>query len=181
MSTQPFATFTTPPFELSVRLADEGVPLRAIARATNIPSEDVRAVLRHAVATGQLLELPKEDWPPGFPRDQRALQLSRMQASNPEQLLISVQRIFRLSASQASLFLMLLQHPHISKARLDKAHKTVDVHVCQMRPKLALLGLDIETLWGYGYQLSPADRKRAMDMVIGEIADTSTNTADQPP
>ena len=61
---------------IAVRLADEGVPLRAIARATNTPSDQLRTKLREARDEGRLLDLPKEDWPPGFPRDQRALQLS---------------------------------------------------------------------------------------------------------
>jgi hypothetical protein len=33
--------------------------------------------LRLAQTTGALVELPRDDWPPGFPRYQRALQLSR--------------------------------------------------------------------------------------------------------
>jgi hypothetical protein len=63
----------------------KGVPLGAIARVTRISSEVLRERLRDAKATGSLVELPRDDWPPGFSRDQRALQLSRLAArSRPD-------------------------------------------------------------------------------------------------
>ena len=58
---------TTPPIDLAIRLADEGVPLRAIARATAIPSEQLRDELYSAKINGLLIELPSEDWPPRAP------------------------------------------------------------------------------------------------------------------
>jgi hypothetical protein len=88
---------------IAVRLADEGVPLRAIARATNTPSDQLRAKLREAHDEGRLLDLPKEDWPPGFPRDQRALQLSRMVTQNPEAVTLAASRVFGLTATEVSL------------------------------------------------------------------------------
>ena len=63
---------------IAVRLADEGVPLRAIARATDIPSARLYETLTLAKMEGRLLELPRDDWPPGYPRDRRSLQLSRL-------------------------------------------------------------------------------------------------------
>src|SRR3954465_15888923 len=67
--------YALPAVDFAIRLADEGVPLRAIARATKIPSEELRTALEEARDDGRLIELPRDDWPPGFPRDQRALQL----------------------------------------------------------------------------------------------------------
>ena len=64
--------------DIAVRLADQGVPLRAIARAVRMPSSDLREQLHEALSDGRLLELPCDDWPPGCPKDQRALQISRM-------------------------------------------------------------------------------------------------------
>jgi hypothetical protein len=58
---------------IAVAMADEGVPLRSIARVTRIPSSDLRERLRDAKDIGDLIALPSlDDWPPGFPRDQRA-------------------------------------------------------------------------------------------------------------
>jgi hypothetical protein len=88
---------------IAVRLADEGVPLRAIARAINTPSDQLRTKLREARDEGRLLDLPKEDWPPGFPRDQRALQLSRMVTRNPEAVTLAANHIFGLTATEVTL------------------------------------------------------------------------------
>jgi hypothetical protein len=171
---------TTPlPIELSVRLADEGVPLRAIARAIGTPSDVVREELVAARQEGRLLELPRDDWPPGFPRDQRALQLSRLVTENREALILGVQKSFRLTATQATLLLALVQHPQVAKSRmpLGISVRCADVHICTLRRLLAPLGVHIETIWGYGFQLAPADRRRVMDMVLGEIVEVQESAA----
>src|SRR5881394_2800927 len=138
--------------EIAVRLADEGVPLRAIARATRMPSALVRERLRTALASGQLLDLPREDWPSGFPRDQRALQLSRLSSENRDQLLVAMQRIFGLTPTEISLLLLLVQHPTLHKGRINDAmtSRTIEVHVCRIRQRLEPHGIHIETLWGHG-------------------------------
>ena len=75
---------------IAVKLADEGVPLRAIARATAIPSATLYEVLIEARTEGRLLALPRDDWPPGCPRDQRSLQLSRLVSENPDGLMLTI-------------------------------------------------------------------------------------------
>jgi hypothetical protein len=154
---------------LTVRLADEGVPLRAIARATSIPSHDLREHLLDAQADGRLLELPHDDWPPGFPRDQRSLQITRLSVENRSALLLAVRQIFHLTRSQAQLLLALIQNTELARGRLDMG-KIVDVHICHMRPLLQAFGISIETLWGYGYQLSADNRRRAMDLILQRVA-----------
>ena len=52
------------PALLAARLADEGVPICAIARALKIPSDDVRETLQDALGEGVIVEYPREDWPP---------------------------------------------------------------------------------------------------------------------
>jgi DNA-binding response OmpR family regulator len=151
---------------IAVRLADEGVPLRAIARATHIPSESVREQLREAKDNGLLLDLPKEDWPPGFPRDQRALQLSRMVVEDREAVMLALQRVFRLTSTEVTLMMTLLQHATVPKARIDMVHKTIDVHIFNIRRRLLPFEVFIDTLWGYGYQLSADSRKRIMDLIL---------------
>lgn len=163
-----------PVTDFAVRLADEGVPLRAIARATKIPSDDLRDALFEAQRDGRLLELPRDDWPPGFPRDQRALQLSRLVVENRGGLFIAVQQIFHLQMVEVTLLLQLLQHDTMSKKRDDMAVKTVDVHICSMRKKLRPFDIKILTLWGYGYKLPIDQRRRAMDLIIRHVAAAPT-------
>jgi hypothetical protein len=65
--------------EIAIRLADEGVPLRAIARACRIPSSELRAQLEAAHKDGRIVDLPKEDWPPYDVRSRRTVAEVRRQ------------------------------------------------------------------------------------------------------
>jgi len=158
-----------PAVDFAIRLADEGVPLRAIARATRIPSEELRLTLTEARDDGRLIDLPKEDWPPGFPRDQRALQLSRMLSENQDGLFFSIQKTFHLTRAEASLLLSLIQNMQVSKSRADMASKTIDVHICRLRKAMEPFEVKIGTLWGYGYQIAPAARRKIMDLILSQI------------
>jgi hypothetical protein len=89
--------------DIAVRLADEGVPLRAIARAVQIPSSSLREQLHEAKSDGRLLELPCDDWPPGFPRDQRSLQLSRLMVEDRFALSLAVERLFQEALINAAM------------------------------------------------------------------------------
>jgi hypothetical protein len=153
---------------LTIRLADEGVPLRAIARATKQPSIAVREQLHDAKASGHLLELPKEDWPPGFPRDRRALQLSRMMVENRPVLVFSVQKAFGLTPSQANLLLRLLQNSEIAKEN-DSNANLLDVHIHHIRKRLRGFGIIVTTLWGYGFKLSEDARRKTMDLILKSV------------
>lgn len=153
---------------VAVRLADEGVPLRAIARATLIPSPALYERLVEAKTDGRLLSLPRDDWPPGCPRDQRALQLSRLAAENHAALVRSIQRAFRLARKPAQLLLLLTQHEVVPRERVDIDSKSFGVHVCKMRQHLHQYGIKIITLWGFGYQLSPDDRRKAMELILAQ-------------
>ena len=154
---------------IAVRLADEGVPLRAIARATGTPSDQLRIDLRAAKDRGTLLDLPKEDWPPGFPRDQRALQLSRMVNQDPEAIVLAMQHVFRLTSTEVGLLMTLLQHPSVPKARINMAQRTVDVHIFNIRKRLEPFEIAIDTMWGYGYQLTAEARRRIMELILAQV------------
>ena len=45
------------------------------------------------------------------------------------------------------------------------ATKTLDVHICHIRRRLEPFRIRIETLWGYGFQMSPAHRAKARELV----------------
>ena len=160
---------TPPVAAIAVRLADEGVPLRAIARSLHTPSDEVRTSLRNAQLSGQLVALPKEDWPPGFPRDQRALQLSRMVVEDKVAVVLAMQQLFRLTGTEGNLLMLLLQNSSVPKARINLVRRTVDVHVHNVRRRLAPFGIAIVTLWGYGYQLSADSRQRVMEMILAHV------------
>ena len=59
------------------------MPLASDARAVQKPASDLREQLHEALYDGRLLELPVDDWPPGCPKDRRALQISRMARDYP--------------------------------------------------------------------------------------------------
>lgn len=158
--------------DFAVRLADEGVPLRAIARATNISSEDLRESLTTAQSEGRLIELPRDDWPPGFPRDQRALQLSRMVATNREGIHLAVRNTFGMTPTEVQVLMLLIQNPVVAKVRSDMSLKTVDVFIHYVRKRLLPFGIKVITLWGYGYKLSVEDRRRTMDLILKHVAGT---------
>lgn len=158
------------PTTIAVKLADEGVPLRCIARATAIPSATLYEVLIEARTEGRLLALPRDDRPPGCPRDQRSLQLSRLVTENHDGLMLTIQEVFGLAPLPARLLLLLVQHEQVPHARIDIEHKSFSVHVCKMRQRLLRHGIRIRTLWGYGYQLSPDDRRRAMELILARMA-----------
>jgi DNA-binding response OmpR family regulator len=165
------ASTPSPAVEIAIRLADEGVPMRAIARATQIPSAILYDRLQDAKFTGQLLALPRDDWPPGCPRDQRSLQLSRLAVSDPTLLTVTIQTIFHLSPQPARLLLLLTQHEVVSREGTSLVTpKCFDVHVCTMRKKLQSYKIKILSLWGYGYQLSQDDRRKVMDLVLAKVA-----------
>jgi DNA-binding response OmpR family regulator len=151
---------------IAIRLADEGVPLRAIARATGVLSTKLYETLTDARMDGRLLGLPRDDWPAGCPRDQRALQLSRLAIENRDALTLAIQEIFKLPPTGARLLLRLVQHEVVPHARLDINRGSLMVHIYTLRHRLKPHGIEIKTLWGYGYQLSTADRRQAMDLIL---------------
>ena len=158
------------PGVIAVRLADEGVPTRCIARAVAIPSHQLYEILVKARIDGRLLALPRDDWPPGCPRDQRSLQLSRQVTENHDTLMLAIQEVFDLTPLPARLMLMLVQYEQVPHARVDVEHKSFGVHVCKMRRQLFRHGIEIETLWGYGYKLSPEHRRKAMEMILAVVS-----------
>ncbi len=74
---------------------------------------------------------------------------------------------FGLTASEARVRGVLLNRDHAGKETImlalygglhqqDEAEiKIVDVFVCKMRKKLKRFGIEIETVWGRGYRMTP--------------------------
>lgn len=81
-----------------------------------------------------------------------------------------------LTSAEARVFGALMKRPTWTKEQLMVALysdrpddppeiKIVDVFICKLRKKLRPIGVDIETLWGQGYRLTPAMRERAAAII----------------
>src|SRR5262245_45811476 len=117
-------------------------------------------------------ELPCEDWPPGYARDQRAVALRRVLTQDRTLRPPDVGRVFGLTLAEVSSFLILLQRDYLDKNSVPgMVAKCVDVHIHHLRRQLEPHGLAIETLWGEGYRISATDRQRATDMILRATRD----------
>ena len=170
---------TAPAADLAVRLADEGVPLRAIARACELPSEDLRIRLTEAVDAGRIVNLPREDWPPGCPRDQRALQLNRLTAKDKDLVDRAVVQVFRLSLTQARLLLLMVQQAEVSRERVGMDGTLLSVHIHGLRKRLKPFNIAIDTLWGEGYQLSAENRRKITELLLASTQRRQRNDDDR--
>ena len=156
------------------RLADEGVPVAAIARALLLPSDNVREILHDAIAYGVLLDMPKEDWPPGSRRYQRGLTADSL-LNNEERLRFACSRYFKTTRLQSAILSVMLKRHEATKDQLHQVveqmgssdkeatdRKMVDVLICLLRRKLAPFKISIQTSWGVGYLIEPEHRDKAI-------------------
>jgi len=168
-----------------VALADEGVPLRAIARATHTPSEDVYEVLKVALADGQLVELPQSDWPPGSLRRSRKQSDQSLLNLDDETLRIACHEFFGMTRLQAAVFVAILRRPEITKDQVHFAieatrsptadptdQKMIDVVICHIRKclkdfadKRGITAIKLRTIWGQGYALPHAEREKVLALL----------------
>lgn len=181
--------------QIMVRLADEEIPVGAIARATKRPADEVRDILHDAVARGAIIRIPRPDWHP-LPRGERTV-LSAVEKLSDDTILHVCIRLFKITRLQASLFTLLIKRNEVTKEMMHHAieqrrvktakaceetdPKMVDVVVCHLRKRLKAIPLEIKTLWGCGYYMSPVDRRTANEMinafVMGESDGPQTETA----
>lgn len=87
--------------------------------------------------------------------------------------------IFMLTAHEARIFGALMQRETCTKEQLMSALyslrpdsdevmiKIIDVYVCKARKKLAPFGIEITTIWGRGYMLTEAMKRRAREVIDG--------------
>lgn len=115
---------------------------------------------------GRLFALPRDDWPPGYPRDQRALRLSRLASEDRPALYLTVRKLFNFTPSEVQMFLLLIQSAFLPRDRLNMSSNCTAVHVSRIRKRLKPYGISIVTFWGCGYQIPSDDRKKALDLVL---------------
>lgn len=165
--------------EIIVRLANDGVPLRAIVRAMAKPRGAVVKALNDALDLGNIAGLPAEDWPIGSTNEDRAPVTRSIQANDAE-LIINAIRLLGTTKLQSRLLIVLIKRQRATKAILHanvEANrgagdptdpKIVDVVICHLRKKLAKHGIEIKTLWSVGYEMPVEHRKKMMKLLCGE-------------
>ena len=144
--------------EVAIRLADEGVPIAAICRATKIPSDELREQLQAAQEQGRLITMPAHDWPPHDAKPRQVL------AEDREAQGIALRAIVRTTKTETNLLLDLLQKTSICKGKYTSPG-AIDVHAYHLRKKLAPHGIVVISVHGHGYRLEVEDRRRLAEMI----------------
>jgi hypothetical protein len=177
---------------IAMRLAVEGVPIAAIARAIGHPSSDVRDTLEYHLEIGSITEMPIADWPPTARRSDH---MPAFLQKEPEKIqLFSCQRALGLTRLEAGFMLVLLKREEADKETLhfvietqralrrtrpDSVESTdvkmVDVVICKLRKKLKLVNAKIDTLWGHGYYLDEKSRD-TIEALLLEVKISGSNS-----
>jgi hypothetical protein len=168
-----------------VRLADEGIPVRAIARATKLSSEEIRDIIHTATDLGQIVGMPRDDWPAGANRDARQPAPSSVLRLDDEKIIFNISRLFKVTKLQAALFSVLIKRTEVIKETLHQViesrrkpnkeetdPKMVDVVICHLRQRLEPFEITIETQWASGYYMTLDMRKKAnllLEQFIGRL------------
>jgi DNA-binding response OmpR family regulator len=88
-----------------------------------------------------------------------------MAVQDREAVLLAVQQIFKLTAAEVTILMLLIQNAEVHRDRIDLPRKTLDVHICRIRQRLQAFNIKVTTLWGYGYQLPAPHRRKAMALI----------------
>lgn len=155
---------------LIIRLAAEGVPIGAIARATQREVDYVGAVVAGAVAATRIAAAPADDWSAASgPREPeieaaalavieaKAIELRTWLGFNrgPSRLIAAL--LVNGSADRPSLARIITDH-HAN-------HKLIDVVACEARRKLKAFDITFLTVWGTGYRMDEANRQRLRELL----------------
>lgn len=167
---------------VAIRLADEGVPVNAIARGLRTPSGEIRKVLNEAYEKAYLICVPRDDWPRGSTRDHRLPDTVRIDIGSPEFNAHMVRKISGLTPSTALMVGALIKRPEMTRAGLhsilqrserpeETGPKIVDVNICKIRNALRKNQLafgrkaGIENAWGIGYYMTQETKNAILERV----------------
>lgn len=170
---------------VAIRLADEGVPIRAIARALQLPSEAFRPAIKEALSAGRILELPVEDWPAFSTRATRAPRKMILVAPDKRHkarrvlgvedgdMILTMSRVLHTTRLQTTVLLRLMRRGKCTKEMIHEAiennrgnpaeptsAKLIDVVIFHLRRKLRQFDVSIETVHAIGYSLSDESRDK---------------------
>lgn len=169
-----------------VAMANEGIPVCAIARVVNAPSSEIYEALHEAKDIGAIADIPRPDWPPGTRVVDR---LPSVSLPTDDDLAFLCKQTFKLTGLEAAFLVSMLKHRKVEKNQLHNIveqkrmtrgsqpndrdatdPKMVDVMICKLRKKLKLVDKDlrIETIWGGGYFIGSDMKPRIIAHVNGE-------------
>lgn len=175
---------------VAVRAANEGIPVAAIARIIDEPFDVAHNILTSALSTAEIVEMPKNDWPPTAKRSDRLPTSPRI--ANAEDLEFVCQKEFKLTNLEAGFITVLLRNQWADKEKLHGVverqrasryqkpeqseltdPKIVDVIMCKLRKKLRTAdpAIVVTTAWGKGYYFEPVVKQRVYDRIGGPYAD----------
>lgn len=147
---------------VALRLAAEGVPLEVIERALRGSSTEIRHVCQKAVRDGLLKEMPPANWPGQTAPAPRLAAAAMPSTEDVDQRALALRCAIPLTGAQSKVLAVISLLPYADKRVLLKLAcakttqpKTVDIHVYNIRKALKPMGIDIETMWGRGYRLTP--------------------------
>ena len=159
---------------VAARMADEGVPIAAIARVLSIPFADVSDILHEELLQGNILEVPRADWPPGVKIRDHLPTIAITRKTSNDDIAIVCRKMFKLTNLEAGFVVLLLKVEHATKEKLHNVietqraarasrpdnmemtdQKMVDVIICKLRKKLKLIDPEfiISTVWAGGYYI----------------------------
>lgn len=174
---------------LAIRLADEGVPVAAIARAMNRPFGEVADTIRAALHAGEIAAKPPTDWPPGTVRYAPPAERITIPIGNGpsalEEATSAIPITFGLTRAEAKIVAAMMLRDLATKNYLysalygidldgGAAPKIMDVFVCKIRRKLAPHDIEIATVWGRGYRIAPDGKARLVEFRRAEMAVSAT-------
>ncbi len=185
MDTEPtIEGFPLTELAIAVRMANEGIPIRAIARCTKISSADLREHFDEALDEGTIVQLPRDDWPVHGTRENRVPEYAKIGVDDAL-LVLNVVRLFGVTQQQACLLLVLMKRREVTRKMLhnviesrrphpkvETEPKIVDVIICKLRKRLEGFGLAIQTVWSCGYFMPPEHRRKALDMLNAYLEDS---------
>lgn len=169
--------------DIALRLAEERIPISAIGRAIQVPSDTVCEALKWFIADGKLLSLPRYDWHPS-PAGTRQI-IETIRGYSDRELQMACVRVFNITPLQGAFLALFLRRNEVTKEHLHRIIegqrrpsaeettdvKMVDVIVCHLRRNLRVHGFVIKTIWAQGYYMLPEHRKAAQDMILSRSTD----------
>lgn len=173
------------PTTLVVGLAEEGVPIRVIARATRLPQSEVRLLLKEAIDMGELAVMPRDDWPSNQQRNARDPGLEKFEMLTDEQIIFHCHRVFGTTKLQSAFLLTLIKRKEVTREMLHRvivqrrmirigscseddepSIKMVDVVVHHVRVRLERTPFKIETVWSTGYCISAKHQREMRTLLL---------------
>ncbi len=175
--------------DLAARMADEGIPIGAIARILRTPFADTSDLLNDELFKGHIVEVPRPDWPPGVPVRHHLPTIAVTRKTSSADIELVCRKMFKLTNLEAGFVVLLLKVEHATK---DKLHhiietqrqarasrpdeleatdqKMVDVIICKLRKKLKVINPEfiISTMWAGGYYIDPPVKEKFYERLATE-------------